>query len=101
MRQISNADLVLSTIPDVGAEWSVISDFAHTFDGYGSGVPFENAYDLREPGRDRTLTEWRAILFFTARSIRHCGTGITPEELRDVWAALARIRAKVEARQLD
>jgi hypothetical protein len=89
---LPNNELTLADIPEPGSDWDVINGFAHRFNGYETDVPFENAYDLRDPERDRSLTEWRAILFFTARSIRHCGSGITQSELRSVWVVLRHIR---------
>jgi hypothetical protein len=101
MREIRNSSLKLDRIPNPDErinenDWV---KFAHTINGYETAGGFSECAELAEPGRAKTLTELRCALFFMSRADRHSGTDSTDSP--ELCTLLRKIRAKVQARELD
>lgn len=101
---IPNARLTPGLLPAPQAEWSALSPFAVTFDGYRICPDIAVAAPLLEEARrtyqaDGTvpgsLTMARALLFFEQRA-DHFGGGYSPPEMRFVHALVEQIRERVE-----
>jgi hypothetical protein len=98
MREIRNSSLKLDRIPNPDGRINDWIKFAHTINGYDAAGGFAECAELAEPGRAKTLTQLRCALFFMSRAHRHSGYDSTPPEL---CTLLRKIRAKVQARELD
>jgi hypothetical protein len=98
MREIRNSSLKLDRIPNPDGRINDWIKFAHTINGYDAAGGFAECAELAAPGRAKTLTQLRCALFFMSRAHRHSGYDSTPPEL---CTLLRKIRAKVQARELD
>jgi len=99
MREIRNSALKLGKIPNPDGlikDWVV---FAHTINGYEAAGGFAECAELAEPGQAKTLTELRCALFFMSRADRH--TDYDSTDSPELCTLLRKIRAKVQARELD
>jgi hypothetical protein len=101
MDEISNRNLSLANIPTPDADWIAISAFAHTFDGYEHCGSFERCAEIGNARQPTTLTELRVCLFFEARRWHHFDSFPTGDELAYIRTLLARVREKVNARELE
>ena len=100
MDEIPNRDLSLANIPAADADWSSVSDFAHTFDGYAHCGSFERCAEIGNAKQPTTLTELRVCLFFEARRWHHFDLFPTGSELAYIRTVVERIRKKVDAGEL-
>ena len=99
MKEIRNSALKLEKMPDPDRRMYNWVKFAHTINGYETAGGLEECARLADPGNAKTLTELRCALFFISRSDRHSGYDSSDSpELRNL---IRRIRAKVQARELD
>jgi len=100
MSELSNTDLTLDRIPDEGADWSEIGEFALTFDGYEAFGSFDRCAEIANARKHYTLSELRACLFFEQRRWRHFGEDPEEEGEMDYIRELVRaIRQKVTAEE--
>lgn len=99
MKEIRNSALKLDKIPDPDGWIHDWVKFAHTINGYEAAGGVAECAELVEPGRAKTLTELRCALFFMSRADRHSGTDST--DCQELHTLLRKIRAKVQAGELD
>ena len=101
MKLISNEALRLSDLPPRAASWSVIEQFALTFNGYtelGNELG-ELADTHRKAGTvPEDLSQLRGILFLEQRSWRHAMSRPDEAGMRFIWALIDGIRVHVEKR---
>ncbi len=91
----------LTTVPDPGASWWHIADFAMTYDGYTHSGGFQRlaamAHAAQRAWRDSgtlpaTLDEARGALFFEQRAHRHSDTAPRGKSLENAQALVEQIR---------
>jgi hypothetical protein len=99
VREIPNAQLNLSKIPDPDGDLQEWPEFAHSLDGYAAAGSFEACARLANDRSASTLTELRCALFFEARRDRHAG-GMGDSDAEWIRSLLRGIRSKVEAGEL-
>lgn len=99
IREIRNSALKLDKIPNPDGRINDWVKFAHTINGYEAAGGFAECAELAEPGQAKTLTELRCALFFMSRADRH--TGYDSTDSPELHTLLRKIRAKVQARELD
>lgn len=91
--QIPDAALRASDVPTLFEEWSKL---AATFDGYAEfGDRCAEIANARNP---RTLSEYRACLFFEWRRWRHFGANPDDEARAYIWSLVEGIRSSLEKR---
>ena len=99
MREIRNSSLKIERIPNPDGRIHDWIKFAHTIYGYDAAGGFAECAELAEPGQAKTLTDLRCALFFISRADRHRGYDSTDSP--ELCTLLRKIRAKVQARELD
>lgn len=82
-------------VPNPGAPWEQIIEFAHTFDAYEALGSFEASAEIANSRRHESLTDLRTCLFFEARRWRHFGEDPEGEDLAYIQSVVEKIRAKV------
>jgi hypothetical protein len=93
---IANADLRQTHIPPRGADWSQVIRFARTFNGY-TEVGFDACAELANHKRDcKTLSDFRACLFFEHRRHNHFGHDPDATKMDYIYDLLDRIRERVK-----
>lgn len=99
---VPNAALRREVVPDRGASWAEIEEFALTYDGYAywSDVAELANRGLQGFTRDRTLPsdldELRGCLFSEQRRWHHFGEEPHGRAAEYVWALLDAIRARLD-----
>jgi len=100
-RAISNTDLVLSDVPPPDADWSKITKFALTFDGYEHCGSTSKCAAIANSRQNKTLSDLRTCLFFEQRRSHHCGEIPDDESMVYIRTVIQKIRAKVAAGEFD
>lgn len=95
LRYIRNRDLKAELLPAPGADWSVISKFALTFNGYTYCATNERYAEVTGARRQSTLSELRTLLFHEQRRSYHCGVEPTSEEMIYIESLMEQIRLRV------
>jgi hypothetical protein len=98
MREIPDRELTAADLPLPGANWSEISKFALTFDGYAYWGSGERCAEIANAMRPRTTTEARTCLFYEQRR-SHFGCGPDEETMVYIRGLVEQIRGHVTARQ--
>ncbi|MFN8133122.1 MAG: hypothetical protein U0R70_16380 [Solirubrobacteraceae bacterium] len=104
--RLPNCELTPGRIPEAGAEWSDISPFAASFDGYAVTAPEWRSEVLADARRawhadgslPPSLTECRALLFLEMRELHFTWTDNGPEDMPFVRALVEAIRSAVARR---
>jgi hypothetical protein len=96
-RPISNEQLKAADVPEPNADWSTISTFALTFDGYGVHGSFEECAEIAQARRTESLTDLRTCLFFEQRRWRHFGEVPDGDAMVYIQALLKQIRQRIDA----
>jgi hypothetical protein len=97
---IPNESLVIPDIPGPRAEFTVLVQFARTFDGYEHWGSTELCGEIANKKQWETLTELRTCLFFEHRRWRHFGEMPDKEGIQ-YWRKLVEmIRGKVRLGQI-
>jgi hypothetical protein len=94
---IPNEALRQSDVPPRNADWSRVLRFAQTFNGYEQmgDQCAEVANHRREA---KTLSDFRACLFFEYRRHNHFGYPPDTEKMQYIYELLDRIREQARAR---
>lgn len=97
MKDISNADLRLESIPSPNAQWGEIWDFALSFNGFRHWGSFDKCAAIANRGEPSNLTELRTCLFFECQRWRHFGDDPDEESapyIRQLIAKIAQVVAE-------
>ena len=101
---IPDQDLMLADVPPAGSsDWSAISGFALTYDGYGLSGFEACAKVANDASKDyvltgqlpTTLSALRTCLFFEQRRWHHFGRSPDESAMRYVRALLEAVRAQL------
>jgi hypothetical protein len=95
-RPISNEQLRTADVPEPTADWSTISTFALSFDGYGVHGSFERCAEIANAHRTESLTDLRTCLFFEQRRWRHFGERPHGDAMVYIRKLLERIRQRID-----
>ncbi len=96
---VPNAELGITDIPRRGESWDTVSDFALSYDGYGTGTTFPSwraASCSAGPAAaplPATLDELRGCLFYEQRRWHHFGEEPTGRSAEYMWALVDAIAA--------
>ncbi len=96
-RHISNAELTLDALPEPGADWGSVGDFALTFDGYTEHGSFEACAEIANAKRHDSLSDLRTCLFFEQRRWRHFGEIPDAESMSYIHGLVEQIRSRLAA----
>jgi hypothetical protein len=97
IRPISNEGLRAVDIPSPEADWSAISAFALSFDGYSVHGSFEKCAEIANARRSESQTDLRTCLFFEQRRWRHFGEHPDDDTMVYIRGLVKRIRERVPA----
>src|SRR5947207_1055429 len=92
---ISNENLSLADLPEPNADWSLISAFALTFNGYVVHGSFQKCAEIANGRHHETLTDLRTCLFFEQRRWRHFGDAPAADALAYIQSLVEQIRNRV------
>jgi len=95
MESIPNQNLTRDTIPPDDADWTIIWEFAHTFNGYKYWGSFEKCAEIANTEQDTTLTELRTCLFFECQRWHHYGEDPDEESTPYIRNLVGKIRIKI------
>lgn len=95
-RPIQNEQLRAADVPEPNADWSTISTFALSFDGYGVHGSFERCAEIANACRSESLTDLRTCLFFEQRRWRHFGEVPDADAMVYIRSLLEQIRRRLD-----
>lgn len=101
MNEIDNQTLKIEDIPSIDADWSTVSKFAITYNGYKVHGSFEACAKIAHSRAEDTLTALRTCLFFTQRAWNHFGDEPNAEAMTYIRSLVEKIRAKVAANERE
>jgi hypothetical protein len=93
---IPNDQLTPGDVPQKDADWSTISRFALTYNGYTEAGSFEKCGEIANEHRNSTLDELRTCLFFEQRRWRHFGRLPDDESMKYIRGVVEQIRTKLK-----
>ena len=88
-------DLSLSDIPPKNANWEQLADFAGTINGYEMAGSSDKCSEIAASPDPKSIRELRISLFFSFRSMRHCGDEVTDIDIRHFRGIVDQIRQLV------
>jgi hypothetical protein len=94
-RRRANAALTLSDVPDPGAPWEVIWEFALSYGGYEKAGSLPACAEIANSRRNETLDDLRTCLFFEQRRWRHFGEEPDGEDLEYIRELVKQIRDRI------
>jgi len=96
---VNDRDLKLDDLPPAGSNFSLISKFAHTFDGYQEAGSFEQCAEIAKSPNPASITDLRICLFFWFRSMRHTDAPVSEGEEKRIRDVVEQIRELLEERK--
>ena len=95
-QEIPSETLKSTDVPEAGAAWSEIQEFALTFNGYSFWNGFDRCAAIANAKQPQNLTELRTCLFFEQRRWRHFGETPDAESMAYIRTLVNGIREEVD-----
>jgi len=108
--EIDNTSLTESDLPSPNADWSIINQFALSFNGYDHWGSFEKCAEIGNESAEtfgkkktlpKSLTDLRTSLFFEQRRWHHFGEVPDKQTMIYIHALVEAIREKIRTKEYD
>ena len=96
---VIDRNLRLDEVPYAGSDFSLISEFANTFDGYQAAGSFEQCAAIAKSPNPASISDLRIFLFFWFRSLRHTDGPVSEGEEKRIRDVVEQIRELLRERK--